>query len=172
MVVFITKEYMRKVNLPNDNCALEFKYACNTKMNTEIVPVAMERECTNNRGWTGRVALELGGLLFINMSEAVTRERVQELAKHIDTVVKDTMKELVDMWFDDLSQPESILDWLLRVVGPNKAEQVCAVLLEAGLGTVKALLEQCRENPQYLNDLEGVDSSDISSIVKACSSEQ
>lgn len=74
VLVFITKNYMTKVDGENlaDNCKLEFGYASRKKTAARMLPVVMEEDMRNTSQWFGEVGFELGGLLYVDMSEALS----------------------------------------------------------------------------------------------------
>jgi hypothetical protein len=73
VVVFITSEYRNKVNGTElrDNCHYEFAYAARQLGPQRMVPVVMEKEMKNSREWKGILGANLGGLLYIDMSDVV-----------------------------------------------------------------------------------------------------
>ena len=73
MVVFITAEYRNKVNGTElrDNCHFEFAYAVQQLGPQRMVPVVMEKEMRNTREWKGILGANLGGLLYVDMSDIV-----------------------------------------------------------------------------------------------------
>jgi serine/threonine protein kinase len=69
VVIFITKEYMNKVNSDNRNdyCWLEFYTA--KKLNKKIIGVLMEPEIADPRTWVGEFGVILGSCLYLNFNE-------------------------------------------------------------------------------------------------------
>merc|ERR1711908_242347 len=74
VIVFITKTYVEKVNGEaerglDDNCALEFGYACQRKGIRWLIATVMEPSCCDTRKWHGPVGMKLGGQLFHDLSD-------------------------------------------------------------------------------------------------------
>lgn len=70
VVVFITREYMRKVagDDASDNCQKEFMYAELKKTSRLMLAVVLEPECRNTREWYGPVGMALGSSLYVDFS--------------------------------------------------------------------------------------------------------
>lgn len=68
LLVFITKEYIRKVNGDNagDHCKLEFKYAANCKTNKFMIPVVLDASCRDTSQWIGTFGFLLRGELYVD----------------------------------------------------------------------------------------------------------
>lgn len=89
VVVFITEEYMRKVNGDqDDNCKREFQYSVLSKSTQKIIAVVMEASMRSTNAWRGVVGMELGNSLYIDMSTddlidanfSQLKDRIQERA--------------------------------------------------------------------------------------------
>ena len=68
--VFLTQTYLDKVKKadPSDNCYKEFSYA-SSKRAGFILPIVMEPQLKNPKDWTGAVALQLSGKIYVDMSD-------------------------------------------------------------------------------------------------------
>jgi hypothetical protein len=75
LVAFITERYQKKVNSmdSSDACYFEFNFACLKLSNHRIIPVVMEKNMLNQKGWKGRLAAELGNHLYVDMTEAMEK---------------------------------------------------------------------------------------------------
>lgn len=72
ILCFITKRYVDKVGSPDhvpDNCKKEFMYAARKLTAAKIVPICMEPGMRNPADWSGPVGMELGGMLYTDMSD-------------------------------------------------------------------------------------------------------
>jgi hypothetical protein len=86
VVVFLTEEYLRKVNSNNrlDNCCYEFDYAFDTKGNAKMVVVVLERELLDPKKWTKKVRAALNGKLYVDMTnDPVGQDKIDELKRLI-----------------------------------------------------------------------------------------
>jgi hypothetical protein len=85
VIVFITKEYIEKVNGSNstDNCKIEFEYAVRRKKREKIISVLLDSDCWDTKDWRGIFGAALGGQLYVNMSD--------------DAKFDDSMQELCNM---------------------------------------------------------------------------
>ena len=52
-----------------DNCKKEFKYSVRRHSEAKMVPVIMEPDMKDSSRWSGPVAMELGGTLWVDMSD-------------------------------------------------------------------------------------------------------
>ena len=72
VIVFVTKRYMEKrmttANI-QDNCKKEFKYAVRRHTEAKMIPVIMEPEMKDCSKWSGPLAMELGGTLWVDLSD-------------------------------------------------------------------------------------------------------
>jgi len=68
LLVFITEEYIAKVNGDNaaDNCQLEFNYAANRKTKKLMVAVVVDAKCRDSSMWTGLFGFNLLGELYVD----------------------------------------------------------------------------------------------------------
>ena len=74
VLVFVTKRYMEKVGMGagvQDNCKKEFKYSIRRHSDAKMVPVIMEPGMKDSSRWTGPLAMELGGTLWVDLSDTV-----------------------------------------------------------------------------------------------------
>lgn len=74
VVVFVTKEYMEKINgnNNNDNCKREYGYAIQKKNGVAgVIFVAMDEFSRNPTNWTGKFLFMAGSPLFIDLSPAL-----------------------------------------------------------------------------------------------------
>lgn len=97
VMVFITKRYMEKVSGDNDadNCKLEFRYAALKKTASKMLPVVMEASMRNTADWSGEVGLELGGSLYIDMTDHTQfNSKIEELYQRVLKVIGTPLKEL------------------------------------------------------------------------------
>ena len=72
VLVFVTRRYMEKVASSTgvqDNCKKEFTYATRRLGEAKMIPVIMEPDMRDCSRWTGRLAMELGGTLWVDMSD-------------------------------------------------------------------------------------------------------
>lgn len=69
IIVFLTKNYMDKVNGENagDNCQKEFNYATTKKSSALMIPVVMEPDMRSPGEWDGSIGFELSRLLYCDM---------------------------------------------------------------------------------------------------------
>jgi hypothetical protein len=92
VVVCITKTYQDKVNTADrkDNCYFEFDLAARVVPN-EMIPVVMEKSMLDHGHWDGRLNAELGGILYIDMSQdddSIFERKCDELAVRINDIIK------------------------------------------------------------------------------------
>ena len=72
VIVFVTQRYMKKVNAANalDNCRKEFKYCCQTKTSSLMIPVVMEPRMRDvNKEWKGLLKMQLGTILYADCAD-------------------------------------------------------------------------------------------------------
>ena len=72
VVVFVTRRYMEKLMTPTsiqDNCKKEFKYSVRRHTEAKMIPVIMEPDMKDSSKWSGPMALELGGTLWVDLSD-------------------------------------------------------------------------------------------------------
>jgi len=91
VLVFITRRYMEKVASSTgvqDNCKKEFKYATRRLTEAKMIPVIMEPGMKDGSRWTGPLAMELGGTLWVDMSDdaavGATSNGFDQLCSEID----------------------------------------------------------------------------------------
>jgi hypothetical protein len=90
VVVFLTDEYVRKVNSNNrlDNCCYEFDYAFDTKGNAKMVVVVLERELLDPKKWTKKVRAALNGKLYVDMTnDPIGQDKIDELKRLVRAAV-------------------------------------------------------------------------------------
>ena len=70
VLVFVTKNYVNKVagTDTRDNCKKEFQYAELKKSAQFMIPVVMEPSMRKTSTWSGPVAMNLGGTLYVDYS--------------------------------------------------------------------------------------------------------
>ena len=70
VLVFVTKNYVNKVAGTDrrDNCKKEFQYAELKKSAQFMIPVVMEPSMRKTSTWSGPVAMNLGGTLYVDYS--------------------------------------------------------------------------------------------------------
>jgi len=90
MVVFITEEYVNKVNGKGakgsaENCLAEFTYGGSNGLDY-LIPVVLEKKMLDQKLWVGTFGLRIGKtLIFIDLSGASTfDEELKELSKEIE----------------------------------------------------------------------------------------
>lgn len=93
VIVFITEDYITKVageavNGDNDNCKLEFEYACEHKGVNNLILVEMEE---TNKPWRGSVGLYAGKILSYSYKKnrdlvSCIRSLMNEIEQRIDDV--------------------------------------------------------------------------------------
>jgi hypothetical protein len=84
-LAFITEQYQAKVNCGkrSDNCYYEFDFAIR-QLPEKIIPVVMEKSMLKNDQWSGRIKAELGGNLYVDMTE----DEDEIFEKSIDNLVE------------------------------------------------------------------------------------
>jgi len=88
-IIFITKEYIRKVNGDghkgmDDNCLMEFNYCAQQRGAKNMIPVVMDPECKDTKTWKGPVGFRLNNHLYIDFTNDDKLENVvKELSKKI-----------------------------------------------------------------------------------------
>jgi hypothetical protein len=94
VIVFITREYEKKINSNDnsDNCYFEFSTATDDSvLVNRCIPVVMDPSMTNPRNWQkGRLKSELRKFLYIDMTEdkeEVFQEKCDDLVKRIQEVI-------------------------------------------------------------------------------------
>ena len=93
VIVFITEDYITKVageavNGDNDNCKLEFEYACEHKGVNNLILVEMEE---TTKPWRGSVGLYAGRILSYSYKKnrdlvSCIRSLLNEIEQRIDDV--------------------------------------------------------------------------------------
>lgn len=70
VLVFITKRYADKVNGNNemDNCRLEFDHAVRRVQTSNMLAVIMDASMRRTADWKGKIGIQLGNKLFVDMS--------------------------------------------------------------------------------------------------------
>ena len=99
VVTFITSRYMRKVAGSNaeDNCRLEFGYACRRKTGARMLPVVMEPEMRDTSQWEGQVGLVLGGSLYVDISDDNNLDaKVDEIAARVIKIMGPPLKKIIE----------------------------------------------------------------------------
>ena len=93
VIVFITARYCDKVNGEDslDNCRYEFNYATRIVSASNMIPVVLEKSLLNQKTWKGVLSAELGGHMYIDMTdhdEPSLELKCQELYHHLVEVLK------------------------------------------------------------------------------------
>jgi len=96
VMVFITREYLDKVNGADarDNCQFEFSYALEQLGPQRMIPVVMEAEMRNPREWRGVLGAALGTMLYVDMvgvdesSGRAFEAKMDELAALVRRIVE------------------------------------------------------------------------------------
>eukprot|EP01036_Dinobryon_divergens_P029874 gene29874-39041_t len=99
VVTFITSRYMRKVAGSNaeDNCRLEFGYACRRKTGARMLPVVMEPEMRDTSQWDGQVGLVLGGSLYVDISDDNNLDaKVDEIVARVIKIMGPPLKKIIE----------------------------------------------------------------------------
>jgi len=91
MVVFITKEYMTKVNTTKgiDHCRNEFQRAVQRIGPENMIPVVLDPDMTVTSKWEGLLALHLGNHLYVDMT---TPEKIDSEMQRLVKAIKDRLK--------------------------------------------------------------------------------
>ena len=58
-----------------DNCQKELRFGVHTLTSNQIVPVVLDPPMAAPAAWSGRLAMVLGGLLFVNLGGEVDDAR-------------------------------------------------------------------------------------------------
>ena len=99
VVTFITSRYMRKVAGSNaeDNCRLEFGYACRRKTGARMLPVVMEPEMRDTSQWEGQVGLVLGGSLYVDFADDNNLDaKVDEIVARVIKIMGPPLKKIIE----------------------------------------------------------------------------
>jgi hypothetical protein len=94
VVVLVTKLYRDKVNGSDskDKCRREFIYATISKGADLIIPVVMEPCMRKQDDWGGRLAMEIGALIYKDCyDDAAFEPNILQLAKAVRTTLDDSM---------------------------------------------------------------------------------
>lgn len=75
ILVFITKNYLERINKPGANASREFRMA-SLKPGRTLVPIVLEKECLDPKEWFGSLgAFHLSDLLYIDFSSKEAEEK-------------------------------------------------------------------------------------------------
>lgn len=99
VVTFITSRYMRKVAGTNaeDNCRLEFGYACRRKTGARMLPVVMEPEMRDTSQWEGQVGLVLGGSLYVDLcDEEGFDAKIDDIVNRVSKIMGPPLKKIIE----------------------------------------------------------------------------
>ena len=99
VVTFITSRYMRKVAGTNaeDNCRLEFGYACRRKTGARMLPVVMEAEMRDTSQWEGQVGLVLGGSLYVDLSDDNNYDaKIDDIVNRVIKIMGPPLKKIIE----------------------------------------------------------------------------
>jgi hypothetical protein len=85
VIVLVTKNYVDKVRgqREDDNCQLEFHYACRTKSGA-MIPVVMEPTMRDPSQWPGAVGMALCDVLYVDFSDFDSQRSSAERALLVD----------------------------------------------------------------------------------------
>ena len=91
-VVFVTANYMRKVNQDDarDPCKFEFMHAFRRLGPAKFIPVVMEVAMLAQRDWVGTLGAAIGGHLYANLSS----DDPAEFARGVDELERQAMSLL------------------------------------------------------------------------------
>mmetsp|Transcript_17723 Transcript_17723/g.25570 ORF Transcript_17723/g.25570 Transcript_17723/m.25570 type:complete len:643 (+) Transcript_17723:39-1967(+) len=99
VVTFITSRYMKKVAGTNaeDNCRLEFGYACRRKTGARMLPVVMEPEMRDTSQWEGQVGLVLGGSLYVDLcDEEGFDAKIDDIVNRVSKIMGPPLKKIIE----------------------------------------------------------------------------
>jgi len=99
VVTFITSRYMRKVAGTNaeDNCRLEFGYACRRKTGARMLPVVMEAEMRDTSQWEGQVGLVLGGSLYVDLADEDGFDaKIDDIVNRVVKIMGPPLKKIIE----------------------------------------------------------------------------
>ena len=89
VLVFVTRRYMEKVGSGagvHDNCKKEFMYSVRRHSDALMIPVIMEPAMKDGNSWTGPLAIELGGTLWVDLSDGVLDSNSHEFGRLCDEI--------------------------------------------------------------------------------------
>lgn len=98
VLVFITRRYMDKVDGTNaeDNCQLEFNFACQQKTGNKMVSVVMEERARDTKYWFGPVGMTLGSRLYVDMvDDSKFEENMNNLYNEILITINKPLNEIL-----------------------------------------------------------------------------
>jgi hypothetical protein len=115
VVVFITANYIKKVNgkHSHDNCKLEYNCATHRRGAEKMIPVVMEPEMRNPDSWIGPVGYRLGGLEYVDCSSDDNLEEMveilyQEIKKRVGRFLKEAANPMYYQSVHTQSQPVAV----------------------------------------------------------------
>ena len=89
VLVFVTRRYMEKVGSGagvHDNCKKAFMYSARRHSDALMIPVIMEPDMKDGNSWTGPLAIELGGTLWVDLSDGVLDSNSHEFGRLCDEI--------------------------------------------------------------------------------------
>jgi len=108
-IVFITEEYIAKVNGDNagDNCKLEFNYAARRKTKKLMIAVVLEASCRDTSKWSGSFGFTLCDELFVDFVNDRDFDKnlsnlYEEINKRINLPPQSTTIPLVNLSINDV----------------------------------------------------------------------
>jgi len=85
VIVAVTKDYMDKVNSPEqNNVKREFTYALAKKGMGRVVPVVMEKEMLDQSRWEGRFLMEMSGQMYADFSSQDVEKAAQLVQRTLE----------------------------------------------------------------------------------------
>ena len=154
VVTFVTNSYISKTAKHNisDHCFLSFKYADRRKK--VQLPVVIEKEMLDTGKWEGQVGMVLGGLTFVDLSDAANFDlKIDELVNNVITLLGGPpLKKMIENinWAEMILAPargvpatvssnQMFSNWLSFFddvkIPPHIAERYSKLLLDAEVGT-------------------------------------
>jgi hypothetical protein len=136
-LVFVTARYVKKVQIKDDNCNLEFMHAIRMMGRAAMIPVIMDKRMSNKRRWTGPFGMQLAGHIHVKMwdDDDITGAGLESL---ISSIVK-----AVPAWKQHVKQVPSPAGrpkhQQLSLSGPpsssERGRSVLGLLFQTGLTT-------------------------------------
>ena len=139
VITFITSRYMKKVAGSNaeDNCRLEFGYACRRKTGARMLPIVMEAEIRDTSQWEGQVGLVLGGSLYVDLADEDGFEaKIDNIMNRVVKIMGPPLKNIIE----NINWAELQLDFGADIAKPTTVEQHEAASSSAGSNLLYAEL--------------------------------
>jgi len=127
VLVFVTKNYVNKVagTDTRDNCKKEFQYAELKKSAQFMIPVVMEPSMRKTSTWSGPVAMNLGGTLYVDYS---SDDNFVEMVSNLCSRIRGIISPICDKIGSSSNLPAS------STVPPSSAFKPLEQLTEEELG--------------------------------------